>query len=85
MVRRYLSLILALAAIFLACHSLLPRLARLPGMDVVRGNLQSGVDATAYFYTELENSAGYERAASPGAERPRRAGDGAIEPVEPAE
>ena len=58
----FVSLILALAAIFLACHSLLPRLARTPGMEVVRRNLRSGVDATAYFYTEMEGFSQYERA-----------------------
>jgi hypothetical protein len=61
-VKRYLSLILALAAVFLACHSLLPRLARGPGMNVVRANLRSGVDATAYFYTDLDDFSKYEKA-----------------------
>ena len=70
--KRYLSLILALAAVFFACHTLLPRLARGPGMDVVRANLRSGVEATAYFYTEIEDFSQYERAARDAAgPRPR--------------
>jgi hypothetical protein len=62
--KRFLSLILALTAVFLACHSLLPRLARAPGMDVVRSNLASGVDATAYFYSEMDDFSQYVRAVS---------------------
>jgi len=59
--KQLLSLILALALIFLLCHSVLPRLAQGPGMDVVRSNLRSGVDATAYFYTEMDDFSDYER------------------------
>jgi len=65
MMRRLLSLILALALIFLACHSALPWLARGPGMEVVRSNLRSGVDATAYFYTEMDGFSDYARAVRP--------------------
>lgn len=66
MMRGLISLILALALIFLACRSALPWLARGPGMDVVRSNLRSGVDATAYFYTEMDGFSDYERAVRPG-------------------
>ena len=56
-------------------------------MDVVRSNLRSGVEATAYFYTEIEDFSQYERAVkgdttgaghdAPGGEaRSRRGGEG---------
>jgi hypothetical protein len=60
--KKLLSLILALALIFFICHSALPRLAQGPGMGVVRSNMQSGVDATAYFYTEMDDFSDYELA-----------------------
>jgi len=36
--------------------------ARLPLMEVVRRNIQSGVDADAYFYSEIEDFAKHEKA-----------------------
>ncbi len=49
-------------AVLILCHSVLPRLARAPGMDVVRANMQQDFDVGAYFYTELGNYLQYERA-----------------------
>ncbi|MBN2318587.1 MAG: hypothetical protein JXR49_05895 [Acidobacteria bacterium] len=37
---------------------------RLPVMQVVRNNMQDGVDADAYFYTEVEGFKKYEEAIS---------------------
>ena len=47
---------------FVVCHTVLPRLARAPGMEVVRANMQRDFDVTAYFYTELGDYLRYERA-----------------------
>lgn len=35
---------------------------RLPVMEVVRSNIQSGIDADAYFYSEIEGFGKYEDA-----------------------
>lgn len=35
---------------------------RLPVMEVVRNNIQSGIDADAYFYSEVEGFEEYEAA-----------------------
>ena len=60
--RRVATLLGAAAMVFMLCHYLLPRLARAPGMDVVRANMRRDFDVTAYFYTELGDYLQYERA-----------------------
>jgi hypothetical protein len=52
-------------------------------MDVVRANLESGVDATAYFYTDLDDFSKYEKAVRRDPPRHHRpAGD---DPTRPAD
>ncbi len=60
--KRFVALIGAVAAILIICHSLLPRLARAPGMDVVRANMRQDFNVGAYFYTELGDYLQYEQA-----------------------
>lgn len=52
----------AAVLIFLLCHTVLPRLAEVPCLEVVRSNLRQDLDATAYFYTELDDFSKYEEA-----------------------
>jgi hypothetical protein len=59
---KFLKLLGAAALVFLLCHTVLPRLAKAPGFEVVRSNLRHDFDATAYFYTELDNFNEYEKA-----------------------
>jgi len=59
---KWLKLFGAAILIFLLCHTVLPRLAEAPCLEVVRSNLRQDLDATAYFYTELDNFSEYEKA-----------------------
>lgn len=79
--RKLATLIGIAALIFLICHSLLPKLAESPCLEVVQSNLHSGVDATAYFYTELDDFLQYERAVVEGASRTHSSADGGAEPA----
>jgi len=58
----YLKLFGATLLIFLLCYSVLPRLSRAPCLEVVRSNMTHDLDATAYFYTELDDFSKYEQA-----------------------
>ena len=60
--KKWMALLGATALLFLVCHCLLPRLAAAPGMDVIRSNIRSDIDATAYFYTEIDDFLQFERA-----------------------
>ena len=60
--RRVTRLLIAVSFLVLLFCVLLPRLTHLPWLQVVQNNLESDLDATAYFYTELEEFHRYEEA-----------------------
>lgn len=62
--KRIATLLGVLTAVLILCHSVLPRLARAPGMDVVRANMRQDFNVGAYFYTELGDYLQYEKALS---------------------
>ena len=62
MMKKYLRLLGATFLIFLLCYSVLPRLSKAPCLEVVRSNMTRDLDATAYFYTELDDFSKYEQA-----------------------
>jgi hypothetical protein len=59
---KYFKLFGSVALIFLLCHTVLPRLSKAPCLEVVRSNARLDIDATAYFYTELDDFGKYEEA-----------------------
>ena len=61
-VKKYMRLFGAAVFIFVICHAVLPRLTRVPCLEVVRNNVRQDIDATAYFYTEMDDFSKYEEA-----------------------
>ncbi|MFC1525868.1 hypothetical protein ACFL6X_03540 [Candidatus Latescibacterota bacterium] len=60
--RRFLTLVAVAAAIAFVCSEVLPRAATTPLLQVVKSNLDNDIDATAYFYTEMEEYPQWEEA-----------------------
>ena len=56
---KWLQLMLFAGLILCLCL-LLPRLAAAPFMEVVRSNIERDIDATAYFYSDLDDFSQYE-------------------------
>lgn len=59
---RWIKFIFSALAIVLICVILLPRLARVRQLEVVRNNIENSIDATAYFYNDIEDFSRFEKA-----------------------
>ena len=59
---QWLKLIGAIFVIVSMCGLLLPRLARVPQLEVVRLNIENDIDATAYFYSDMDDFGRFEKA-----------------------
>jgi len=59
---QWLKLIGAVLVIVSLCGLLLPRLAQVPQFEVVRHNIESDIDATAYFYSDMDDFDRFEQA-----------------------
>jgi hypothetical protein len=47
--------------IILICALLLPRLAQVEQLEIVRHNMENDIDATAYFYSDIEDFSRFEK------------------------
>jgi hypothetical protein len=61
-IKAYLKLALAIILLIIFSFVILPGMAAVPFFNVVQHNLCKDLDATPYFYTEVENFEKYERA-----------------------
>ncbi len=58
---RLIILIVLIAAIVLVGYYVLPNIARLSWLETVRNNMKHDIEATAYFYTEVEDYRVFEK------------------------
>jgi hypothetical protein len=59
---RWVKFICITLVIFLVFGALLPRLAQVEQLEIVRHNIENDIDATAYFYSDIDDFDRFEKA-----------------------